>query len=239
MAKAAETFDVWFVKADTVYRGVPYGVVTDWAQQGRVAGDDRVRPAGSQAAWANVADHPLLSDFLFRGNPVEVGDLAEQLHWVDMDTEFKMKRDDDHDDPDMIPLIDISLVLLIFFMMTTAVAALSPVDVPEMKHGSKMEADPNAFSVVIDKRGAGEVYFALRIGKKPPANEDNNLATPEDVLRRLDARLAETQTPPSVLILCNKELERGWVRDIARELDKRKQKGLIAYYGAEVMERNQ
>ena len=237
MAKAPESFDVWFVKADTVYRGVPYGVVTDWAHQGRVAAADKVRPAGSQTAWASVADHPLFADFLFRGNPVESGDLSEQLHSVDMDTEFKMKHDESHDDPDMIPLIDISLVLLIFFMMTTAVAALSPVDVPEMKHGSKLEADPGAFTIVIDKRATGEVFFALRLGKKPPANEDNNLATPEDLIRRLDARLGETQTAPEVRIACNQELERGWVRDIARELDKRKQKGLIAFYGAEVIER--
>jgi hypothetical protein len=106
-----------------------------------------------------------------------------------------------------------------------------------MKHGSKLEADPGAFTIVIDKRGTGEVFFALRIGKKPPANEDNNLATPEDLIRRLDARLAETQTAPEVRIACNKDLERGWVRDIARELDKRKQKNLIAFYGAEVLER--
>src|SRR5947209_1478312 len=142
MAKAPDNFDVWFVKADTVYRGVPYGVVADWALQGRVAGEDRLRPAGSQVAWASVADHPLLADFLYRGSAAETGDLAEQLHAVDMDTEFKMKGEGEHDDPDMIPLIDISLVLLIFFMMTTAVAALSPVDVPEMKHGSKMGSDP-------------------------------------------------------------------------------------------------
>jgi len=106
-----------------------------------------------------------------------------------------------------------------------------------MKHGSKLEADPGAFTIVIDKRGTGEGFFALRIGKNPPANEDNNLATPEDLMRRLDARLAETQMAPEVRIACNKDLERGWVRDIARELDKRKQKNLIAFYGAEVLER--
>ena len=32
---APQHFDVWFVAADTVYRGVPYGVVTGWAEQGR------------------------------------------------------------------------------------------------------------------------------------------------------------------------------------------------------------
>ena len=37
MAKPPKAFDVWFVTANTVYKGVPYNVVADWAQQGRLA----------------------------------------------------------------------------------------------------------------------------------------------------------------------------------------------------------
>src|SRR5687767_12170366 len=111
---APQSFDVWFVAADTVYKGVPYGVVTDWAGQGRVCADDKVRPAGTEKAWGRVGDHPLLADFLFRPRPAAPADTAEQLQPVQMEVAAR-RIDDDDDDVDMIPLIDISLVLLIFF----------------------------------------------------------------------------------------------------------------------------
>ncbi len=237
MAARPESFDVWFVAADTVYRGVPYGVVTGWAEQGRVAADDKLRAAGTEGPWVRVADHPLVSDFLYRrSEPAPpVADVAEQLQPVELDVVVRRGTGEEDEDVDMIPLIDISLVLLIFFMMTTAVAALSPVNVPDMKYASEFGKDADAITIQIDKRGE-EVFFSLRMGDRPPELIDNNLRTPEEVLRRLDARLAEVQRPPEVRIACNRDLERGWVRDIARELDRRKNKGQIAFYGAEVNE---
>ena len=65
MARAVTKFDVWFVAADQVYRAVPWAVVSGWAEQGRLAGADRVRPAGSAAAWVQVSAEPTLSGFLF------------------------------------------------------------------------------------------------------------------------------------------------------------------------------
>ncbi len=231
-------FDVWFQAADTVYRAVPYGVVTSWAEQGRLAADDKLRTAGTDGPWVAAKAHPFVADFLFRqGQPATDADTYEQLQAVEMEVEPRKRAADDDDDPDMIPLIDISLVLLVFFMMTTAVAALSPVEVPDMQHASELRKDADAFTIHIDKRADGEVYFALRIGEKNPLPEDNNLRTPEDVLRRLDFRLGEVQRPPEVRIACHKDLQRGWVRDLARELDKRKAKEQIAFYGAEVNEK--
>jgi hypothetical protein len=231
---APQNFDVWFVAADTVYRGVPYGVLTGWAEQGRVSAGDKVRPAGTEQPWSRVGDHPLLADFLFRPRPTAAAaDAAEQLQPVEMDLG---KRYEDHDDDvDMIPLIDISLVLLIFFMMTTAVAALSPVNVPEMRYASELGKDADAITIHIDKRGEDEVFFAIRVGDRL-APEDNNLATPEEMLRRLDVRLAEAQRPPEVRVACHRDLPRSWVRDVARELDRRRQKDQIAFYTAEVNE---
>lgn len=231
---APQHFDVWFVAADTVYRGVPYGVVTGWAEQGRVAADDKVRPAGTEQPWARVGNHPLLADFLFRPRLVASSDASEQLQPVEMDVGGKRFEDED-DDVDMIPLIDISLVLLIFFMMTTAVAALSPVNVPDMHYASELGKDPDAITIQIDKRADDEVFFAVRVGDRL-APEDNNLATPEEMLRRLDVRLAEAQRPPEVRVACHRELPRSWVRDVARELDRRKQKEQISSYSAEVNE---
>jgi biopolymer transport protein ExbD len=236
--KRPDAFDVWFQAADTVYRGVPYGVVTGWAEQGRLAPDDKLRTANTEEPWVAAKAHPFVADFLFRqGRPPADADTYEQLQAVEMEVEPRKHPVDEDDDPDMIPLIDISLVLLVFFMMTTAVAALSPVEVPDMQHASELRKDADAFTIHIDKRADGEVFFALRIGEKNPLPEDNNLRTPEQALDRLMVRLREVQRPPEVRIACHKDLERGWVRDLARELDKLKAKEQIAFYGAEVNER--
>ncbi len=229
-----QSYDVWFVAADTVYKGVPFGVVTDWAEQGRVAADDKVRPAGTEQPWVRVGNHPQLADFLYRPGPVPAADVAEQMQPVEMDVPGRRFEEDD-DDVDMIPLIDISLVLLIFFMMTTAVAALSPVNVPDMHYAAELGKSADAVTILIDKRADGQVVFAVRVGDHL-APEDNNLATPEEMLRRLDVRLSEAQRPPEVRIACHRDLPRSWVRDVARELDKRKQKDQISSYSAEVNE---
>ncbi len=238
MAKAQINFDVWLLAADTVYRGVPYGIVTGWAGQGRLAANDKIRPAGSTAAWVRAADHPLVADFLFRPAAYCAIDVAEELQKVELDIVSRKHAADDDDDVDMIPLIDISLVLLIFFMMTTAVAALSPVDVPDMKHASEISKDRDAFTVQIDKRSNDEVVYSLRLGEKSPASEDNNLNSVEAAMQRLDARLSEVQRPPEVRIACHKDLPRERVREIVRELEKRKAKEQIAFYGAEVNEKS-
>lgn len=239
MPTHAVLFDVWFVRGDAVYRAVPYSVVTGWAEQGRLAVDDKVRVSGTEGPWQRVADNPQIGDFLYRRTAVDTvaADTAEQLHAVELDIRPRKRAEDEDDDVDMIPLIDISLVLLIFFMMTTAVAALSPVDVPEMKHAAELSTDAEAFTVHIDRRADGEVVLALRVGDKAPSVEDTNLKSIDDVMRRLDARLAGVQRPPEVRIACHKELERGWVRDVARELEKRKAKEQISGYAAEVNER--
>lgn len=239
-------FDVWFVTANQVYKAVPFTVVTDWAEQGRLGAGDQLRPTGVDCAWVRVADHPQISDFLFvrttaPATPattatVEPGAATDSREPIELDIGWRKRTDDDDDDVDMIPLIDISLVLLIFFMMTAAVATVSPIAVPDMKYASPLAKEANAITVDIDRRGSGEVIYHVRIGNASAAPEDANLANLGLLLTRLDARLAEFTKPPEVRIACNKELPRERVRDVARELDKRKQTGRVAYYGAEVNE---
>ncbi len=230
-------FDVWFVAADTVYRGVPYDVLSGWVGQGRVGKSDKLRPAGSNSPWASVADHPLLADFLAPANASpHSDDLAEQLAAVELDEHFPRPAEEEDDDVDMIPLIDISLVLLIFFMMTAAVASLSPVDVPGLKNAGPIHDEANSMTVRIEKRANGDVIYSLQQGTASPAPEDNNLASVSEVMARLDARLTERTTPPSVRVACDKALPRERMREVAKELDARRVKEQISAYVAEVNE---
>src|SRR4051812_50128568 len=50
-------YDLWLTAANRVYRAVPYDVLTDWLQQGRVVADDQVRTetAGELRRVADVS----------------------------------------------------------------------------------------------------------------------------------------------------------------------------------------
>src|SRR5262245_56566658 len=226
----AREFDVWVHSSNTIYKKVPFGVVTDWAQQGRLAGTDKLRPAGSDRDWLEIKDDPIISDFLFAKTKAAK---VEQAQATGLDTHaadlaWEKLHEDDDDDVDMIPLIDISLVLLIFFMMSTAVSALSPVDVPQMKRASNLDADFNACTITIDKRPNGDASYSLRLGERMPLPGDGDLDTLKELLTRLDERVREATTPPDVRIACHRDLPSERVHDIIRELETRKRENKIS-----------
>jgi biopolymer transport protein ExbD len=132
MAEKRRELDVWLLQANTVYRKVPYTVVTDWVQEGRLLAEDKVRAAGGDK-WHEIGKVPSLAAFLPRAEPFRVEDKAEALEPVEVGFDWKKGHGgDEEEDVDMIPLIDISLVLLIFFMMTAAVSSglFSPINTP-------------------------------------------------------------------------------------------------------------
>jgi biopolymer transport protein ExbD len=134
MVQKRRFIDVWIVETNTVYREVPFTVVTDWIQQGRLLGDDRVRPSGT-AEWFPIGSSPTFAPYVPKMEAHRAEDQAEALEPVQIDFTWKRRPEDEDDDVDMIPLIDISLVLLIFFMMTAAIAAgLADINTPRAKH---------------------------------------------------------------------------------------------------------
>jgi biopolymer transport protein ExbD len=150
--------DVWIVELKTVYREVPFAVVTDWLQQGRLLTDDRVRLSGT-ADWRIVGKIPTLAAFLPKPEPGRADDQAEALEPVETGFRWHRRGEEEDDDVDMIPLIDISLVLLIFFMMTASVTSgiASPIPTPGAKH-QLAAISKDMFFVGIDLKGPkGEV----------------------------------------------------------------------------------
>jgi biopolymer transport protein ExbD len=262
VAKPPKAFDVWFVTANTVYRAVPYNVVADWAQQGRLAATDMVRPAGSSVAWAKVADHEFLSDYLPRRAAAKAVPVAavvaapgafevvgeaegETVELPDPEPPPRRRATDDDDEVDMIPLIDISMVLLVFFIILRAAGALAPVDVPEMRYAGELSADPNAITITIDKKDETTILYSVRLGQKPPrAGHDGIPASREDERREaikttinaLNELLLEGRPPPEVRIACRRELPNERVIELQAELDLLYKNGKINSYSATVVE---
>jgi biopolymer transport protein ExbD len=141
MSFATDTrfFDVWIVERNTVYQKVPFTVVADWTQEGRLIDNDKVRPAGT-TVWQKLVEHPLLTAYIPKPEPTHAEDTAEAFKAVELDFPGKPEEAEDND-PDMIPLIDISMVLLVFFMMTAQnLMSASPVDNPTAKYARITDA---------------------------------------------------------------------------------------------------
>ena len=261
MPKPPKAFDVWFVTANTVYKAVPYNVVADWTQQGRVAGTDMVRPTGTQDAWEKVSDNELLADYLplpvarVLPKPDEnlipaevVGEEQPQpsagptVELPDPEPGPTVSRFEEDDEVDMIPLIDISMVLLVFFIMIQAAGALAPVDVPEMKYAGQLTADPDAITITIEKvfdptaDGKERVEYSVRVGPTSPRPGHDQLPTPEAAIKALNEALVGATRPPEVRIACRKELPRERVYELRRELEPLRKKSMINSIVATVVE---
>jgi biopolymer transport protein ExbD len=221
MAEKRRFLDVWIVESNTVYREVPYTVVVDWIQQGRLLEDDMLRWSG-QAQWFRLGSTPAFAAYMPRPEPFRAEDQAEALESVHGDFAWKRRPDDEDDDPDMIPLIDVSLVLLIFFIMTsTSVAVASNIKTPQADYGN-LYANPDLIWIGIDRGPKGEPIYSLGIGDKPPASkEDRDIEDVRGLLARLDQQLQGTGRS-EVNIRANENLPSGVVMDMVSELGHRK-----------------
>src|SRR5687768_12983785 len=111
MAEKKRFLDIWLVESNTVYKEVPFAVVTDWIQQGRLLEDDMYKPSGTRD-WFKFGGQPDFAPYFPRVEPNRTEDQSEALEPVAVDFTFKRAGEEEDDDVDMIPLIDVSLVLL-------------------------------------------------------------------------------------------------------------------------------
>lgn len=233
MAKKSSAFDVWLIAVDTVYKGVPFSVVLGWAEQGRLSGADKLRPAGrDDVPWVPASKHPQIAPYLFAPQPIVAGAAIPPLEPLERD-DFLPSPPDGDDDVDMIPLIDISLVLLIFFMMTSAVSSMSPVNVPELRHAGKLTGGKDAWTVTAERTPNGDIVYGLHGG--PNKEKFPNLRSLDALTGKLNAHL-DPNAPAEVRVAFHKKLQRRNIKDVIRELDKFRAAGLIAVYAAEVNE---
>jgi len=194
MAEKRRFLDVWIVESNTVYKEVPFEVVVDWVQQGRLLEDDMLKPSGTRD-WFRLGGSPEFSPYLLRPEPGRAEDQAEALEPIGEDFPVKRSRvEEEDDDVDMIPLIDVSLVLLIFFMLIgTGVAMASFVKAPEAEFGQLAEANEKVMRIDITRDDAdGSPIFALGLGDQAPTEEERDLRTVAAVLDRLKTRIARS-----------------------------------------------
>jgi len=227
MAKTRKSYDVWFVSANTVYRAVPYNIVTDWIQQGRLTRNDQLRLSGDKN-WTLLTDMPDLSVYLSADDETErVEDVAEALEPVEFEFAWKRRPEDEDEDVDMIPLIDISLVLLVFFMMTATVSSVSRIMVPEAKNTPQVAENTKAFWIGIDRAEDGTPIYSLARGSKAAPPEDDKLKTLAELLDRFDKQIREVSSPVEVRIAAHADIRCEDVARVSTEIETRRVKGIL------------
>jgi biopolymer transport protein ExbD len=234
MSKERRFLDVWIVDSNTVYREVPFQVVSDWIQQGRLLENDKLRRAGT-ADWFAVGSSPDFTPYLPRAEPDRVEDTAEALEPVELDFRWKKPAADEDEDVDMIPLIDVSLVLLIFFMLTASSAGLAAfVPTPPATYGS---VTSGGVQLNIDLQGEGEdrklVYSFSVDNKFLDRDKDSNLQTMDEMLARLQEYLQDKSERVELSINAHGDVKSGLTRDLMARLESEPFRGKIIqkYYG--------
>src|SRR5262249_8059698 len=136
------------------------------------------------ADWFRIGASPDFAPYLPHPEPFRAEDQAEALEPVTLDFAWKKSREEEEDDPDMIPLIDVSLVLLIFFMLTaSSVVAAGFIDTPKTTFGL-VASNPDALRIDIDLLGDQPVY-SVGTGDQPAPKEDSNLTAVSEVMERV------------------------------------------------------
>jgi biopolymer transport protein ExbD len=220
MAEKRRFLDVWIVESNTVYKEVPFEVVVDWVQQGRLLEDDMLKPSGTRD-WFRLGGSPDFAPYLLRPEPGRAEDQAEALESIG--EEFPVKRsraEEEDDDVDMIPLIDVSLVLLVFFMLIgTGAAMASFANAPEAEFGQLIEANVKSMRIDITRDDDGNPIYALGIADQAPTEEERGFSTVAAVIDRLKVRLARSTLPNiEVVINADKRLPARVPRDVLMAL---------------------
>ncbi len=231
MADKKGLVDVWIIETNTIYRDVPFTVVTDWVQQGRLLPEDKVRPAGGQE-WQTFGQAAAFAVYFPRPEPERAEDPAEALEPVEPDFAWQSQPSLEEDDVDMIPLIDVSLVLLIFFMMTAAVSSgvLSPIKTPPAKFelntiGQDMYwigIDSKSPSGQVEKGPKGWPIAWYSVGKGTDTFDlgDSDGRQLGLVIKKLEKELADQSGKIRVRVRADETLPSAVVRQLTAELQK-------------------
>jgi biopolymer transport protein ExbD len=226
MAEKRRFLDVWILESNTVYREVPFDVVADWVQQGRLLEDDKVRPSG-KGEWVAVGAMPGLTVYVPKPAPAAAEESpVEAMEPVAVGFTWKRKApEDDDSEVDMIPLIDVSLVLLVIFAIQVcnsvrAAGAPPPIATPEAANGGKVTTTPDSVAVGVDFAPGGGVVYSVSVGGRTEA-ADRSLPSREALLGRLDDLLKDKGAAAVELTInANKDLPSGEVRRLLVDLQK-------------------
>jgi biopolymer transport protein ExbD len=210
---ARRNMELKLISMDRVYSPVPFDKLVQLATQGRLSPDDLVRPVGTQT-WYPVSEVPALAASLpqpalaqaaAEGGPVVDVEGAAGERWVPRPPASRAEEAE----MDMAPMIDVTFLLLIFFMLSNSMANPTPMDVPAAVHGRGVTLEGQQ-QILLDQEG--DYYFG-------------NVASDQNRAESLEALIEEVQTNADaadaaldVIINAHKKLSYVRVRELVEQL---------------------
>ena len=132
--------------------------------------------------------------------------MARKPLFTDADDDgFQRKGGGEEADLDITPMIDVTFLLLIFFMVTSTMQSEADLDVPVAKHG--IGANKNKATIITIRANDGDPIIILGDGKGPEA-------TVEEVHDYVDEGVKSNTS--QVIIKAERDVLHGFVQKVAR-----------------------
>lgn len=119
----------------------------------------------------------------------------------------KTKRTGDEADLDITPMIDVTFLLLIFFMVTSTMQGTPEVSVPPARHGAS--ADTTTATTVDIKAPDGA-------GGDPVILLDGEPSSIEQVKAKVQEGIDSPEPKNRVIIMADREVPHGFVQQVAK-----------------------
>ena len=207
MLPDAKYYDVWIVKSNQVIREIPAATILQWIAEKRLIGRDKIRPSGT-ADWFEVGQHPSLASTLPQKDNHETDVFEAPFH------SFKKYQGVD-DDVDMIPLIDVSLVLLVYFLMSSSsMGSGTSTKLPIAEYASVQGVKDQAW-IEIENEKSYTVGFAER--KK---NQATKFDTQDKLIAHLQGEIKKGQWFKEITVYAPGDISAGTIRTLVTSIEK-------------------
>lgn len=218
---ARRAMQLKLVSTNKLYGPVPMDKLIQLASEGRLSPEDQVRAAGTET-WYAVADVPALAGSLPKTAVVpssaEGGALPEPDVNIAAWTPRGSARAPEEAEIDMAPMIDVTFLLLIFFMITNSLANPSPMDVPSAVHGRGVTLEGQQL-LLIDEQGG--LYLGDQV------SDENRAESVDALVAEVQANAAASNTAMDVILNAHKETGYFQIRQLVERLGSVEGLGLI------------
>jgi biopolymer transport protein ExbD len=201
------------VAQDQLIGPLPLEVLVEMAANGEISPQDLVRPGGSQA-WIRVTEVPELAARLavppapdpFGADPPD--DLPEAGDARDL---FEIGRGTPHEEAamEMAPMIDVTFLLLIFFMLTNSLANPAAMEVPDAVHGRGVTLEGQQL-ILVDQEGR---YY---LGDA--ATEQSAVDSLDALVREVGDNVAASRQTLDVIVSAHRHSKHRYVRELVEGL---------------------
>jgi biopolymer transport protein ExbD len=210
---ARRNMELKVVSLNRVYRPVPFDKLVQLATQGRLSPQDLVRPVGTET-WYPVSEVPALAASLpqpvfartaAEGGPVVDLEGAARDRWIPRPSALRAEEPA----MDMAPMIDVTFLLLIFFMLSNSMANPTPMDVPAAVHGRGVTLEGQQ-QILLDQEGS---YYLGNV-----ASEENRAESLEALIEEVQGNADASSATLDVIINAHKKLSYVRIRELVEQL---------------------